>query len=129
MPRFSQRSKKELNTCDIRLRNLFNHVIKTYDCTILEGHRGEEKQERMVKEGKSKLHWPESKHNSSPCMALDVGPYPINWEKTYTWYHFAGYVLRTAHEMDIRIRWGGDWDRDLQFDDQTFKDLPHVELV
>ena len=36
-------------------------------------------------------------------------------------YHFAGYVLRFASEIRIPIRWGGDWDRDLDVNDQNFK--------
>ena len=42
-------------------------------------------------------------------------------------YYFGGYVLGTAQEMGIDIRWGGDWDGDRSISDQTFDDLVHFE--
>ena len=44
------------------------------------------------------------------------------------WYYFGGFVLGTAEEMEIDIRWGGDWDGDRSLEDQTFHDLPHFEV-
>ena len=44
------------------------------------------------------------------------------------WYYFGGFVLGTAEEMEIDIRWGGDWDSDRKLEDQTFHDLPHFEV-
>ena len=39
-------------------------------------------------------------------------------------------VLYAAGEVDHVIRWGGNWDRDgVILADQSFDDLPHVELV
>lgn len=44
-------------------------------------------------------------------------------------YFMAGLVMRTADILNIKIRWGGDWDGDQDFMDQTFNDLAHFELV
>ena len=44
------------------------------------------------------------------------------------WYYFGGFVLGTAEEMEIDVRWGGDWDSDRKLEDQTFHDLPHFEV-
>jgi len=44
------------------------------------------------------------------------------------WYYFGGFVLGTAQELGIDIRWGGDWDGDRDLDDQSFDDLPHFEV-
>ena len=79
MPRFSQESFSKLSTCHQDLQILFYEVIKSFDCTILEGYRNEQDQEKAFKEGNSKLHWPNGKHNSSPSRAVDVSPYPIDW--------------------------------------------------
>ena len=49
MPRFSRKSKGKLNTCDDRLVKLFNEVVKGFDCTVLEGHRGKEKQNAALR--------------------------------------------------------------------------------
>lgn len=129
MPTFGKRSKMLLATADQRLQDLFNEVIKHYDCAVIEGHRDEAKQNEAFKLGMSKLNWPNSPHNKTPSMAVDVAPYPVDWTDIKRFYHFAGYVLAVANQLGIKIRHGGDWDQDLDFKDQTFFDLPHFELV
>ena len=129
MPRFSVSSSARLNTCHIDLQRLFNRVVRDFDCTILEGHRGEADQNEYVRAGKSKLPYPHSKHNFEPSFAVDVAPYPIDWNDHERFYFFAGFVKGIAASMDLNIRWGGDWDSDTQVKDQTFMDLPHFELV
>ena len=37
------------------------------------------------------------------------------------------HLLRVAAGLDIEIRWGGDWDGDNEFTDQSFDDLVHFE--
>lgn len=128
MPKFSATSKLKLNTCSPLLRTLFNTVIETYDCQILEGHRGQAAQDKAFAEGKSKLKWPQGKHNSLPSKAVDVAPYPVDWKDSKRFYHFAGYVQGVAKELGIKVRWGGDWDSDLDFSDNTFDDLVHFEV-
>jgi peptidoglycan L-alanyl-D-glutamate endopeptidase CwlK len=44
-------------------------------------------------------------------------------------YYLAGMVKERARNLNISIRWGGDWDGDYRFFDQTFYDLVHFELV
>jgi peptidoglycan L-alanyl-D-glutamate endopeptidase CwlK len=129
MPSFGARSKQNLSSAHPDLQRLFNEVIKHIDCTVLEGHRDKEAQDKAFHEGKSQTKWPNSKHNSKPSMAVDVAPYPINWNDRERFYYFAGFVKATAVRMGINIRWGGDWDGDYDFRDQTFFDLPHFELV
>ena len=50
-------------------------------------------------------------------------------ESIKRWYSFGGYVKGVGISMGIEIRWGGDWDGDFVFKDQTFNDLPHFEEV
>ena len=69
-----------------------------------------------------------SKHNQEPSLAVDVAPWPIDWNDSHRFYHFAGFVLGIAAALNIRLRWGGDWDSDFDLRDQTFFDLPHFEL-
>ena len=128
MPRFSKRSTVKLLSCDEQLIVLFNEVIKTYDCSILCGHRGEQAQNEAFKNNRSSLAWPESKHNLYPSIAVDVAPYPINWNDSGRFYMFAGYVKRIAEELNISIRYGGDWNSDTFTTDQQFNDLVHFEL-
>ena len=69
-----------------------------------------------------------------------MAPYPVIWPDQQPtielqiaamkrFVYFAGYVKRVADDLGIAIRWGGDWDGDGDFSDQTFHDLPHFELV
>ena len=44
MPKFGNRSKQRLETCHEDLQEIFNEVIKYFDCSVLCGHRGEEDQ-------------------------------------------------------------------------------------
>jgi hypothetical protein len=120
MPKFSPKSLAKLNTCHPDLIKLFSEVIKTYDCTIICGHRGPEDQEQAFREGKSKLHYPESRHNSIPSEAVDVCPYPLkSWDhKPFT--KFSNIVKETAKELGIEIEWGGDF--------KGFFDGPHIQL-
>lgn len=62
-------------------------------------------------------------------MAVDAAPWPIDWNDTDRFLVFGGFVLGTAREQGLVIRWGGDWDSDWNLRDQTFIDLPHFELV
>ena len=128
MASFNEKSHLKLNTCDLRLQRVFHEVIKHFDCTIVEGHRGKERQNRMVEQRKSKAHWPNSKHNTVPSMAVDVTPYPIDWDDRERHTLFAGYVLATARAMGVDIRWGGDWNRDTHVRDNSFDDLVHFEI-
>ena len=128
MAKFGKRSKDRLNTCHEDLVDLFNEVIKHFDCTVLEGHRGQQLQNRYYNEGKSKVKYPNGKHNASPSNAVDIVPYPVDWKDTDRMYYFAGFVKGVAAVMGIPIRWGGDWDDDTEVKDTNFKDLHHFEL-
>ena len=129
MPRFGTKSKMNLATCDERLQKVFNEVIKRIDCSVLEGHRSQERQDKLYEEGKTKLKFPKGRHNMAPSYAVDVTPYPVNWKDRERQTLFAGYVLGTAHSMGIRLRWGGDWDMDYEVSDNKFDDFPHFELL
>ena len=133
MARFGPKSKERLSECNPKLQELFNEVIKHVDCSVLEGIRTKEKQDRMFAEGKSKFKYPGSKHNvaneKDKAIAIDVTPYPVDWEDRERQTLFAGLVIGVAKGMDINIRWGGDWDMDFEVNDNKFDDFPHFELI
>jgi peptidoglycan L-alanyl-D-glutamate endopeptidase CwlK len=128
MPRYSKRSKERLATCDEKLQDVFNEVIKHVDCSILEGHRSKERQNKLYDEGRTKVKYPDGRHNADPSKAVDVTPYPVNWEDRERQTLFAGFVLGIARGMGLRLRWGGDWDQDFQVMDNRFDDFPHFEI-
>ena len=132
MNEFSPRSKAELSTCHPELRRLFNEVLKLIDITVITGMRGEAAQNLAVLAGTSKLKYPLGKHNKTPSLAVDVAPYPLDWENRARFYYLAGIVKATAKQLNIKIRWGGDWDNDQTFNtrrEKMLSDLPHFELI
>lgn len=135
MPTFSPASAEKLATCDPRLQAILNEVIKAIDFTVLEGYRGREAQMEAVINGTSKLSWPNGKHNKSPSLAVDIAPFfhspgdKIDWKDLTAFGRLMGYVQRIAEEMNIKIRFGLDWDGDFRTRDENFVDAPHVEIV
>ena len=126
MPAFSKKSLSKLEGVDDRLVLLAHRVVeKHHDCTVIYGLRTEEEQRQLVEAGLSKTM--QSKHLEG--KAIDLAPYPIDWDNTKRFYYFAGMVLAAAKEFGFKIRWGGDWDMDNDLDDQKFMDLVHFELV
>lgn len=131
--RYSNSSRSKLDTCDERLQEIFNEAIKYIDITIVQGHRSKEEQNKYYREGKSEVQYPNSKHNSSPAKAVDAAPYVsgegIPWQDDRYFYYLAGIVMAIAKSKGINLRFGGDWDRDNNFSDQSFNDLVHYEIV
>lgn len=137
MNRFSESSERKLATCHSELQKLFRHVVMDYDCTVVCGHRGEEEQNKAYENGYSQLKWPESKHNTTPSLAVDVVPYEkggVDWGKLQSAF-FAGYVMGVADQLrrigtiKHRIRTGADWNRDYDVDDTKFWDACHFEIM
>ena len=129
MPSFGTSSRKKLDTCHKDLIDVCELVIETYDFTVLEGLRSDARQEELFRQGKSKLRAGQSKHNGELSFAVDIAPYPIDWNDTKRFYFLAGLMFQAAADLNIRLRWGGDWDNDWIHTDQSFHDLPHFELV
>jgi len=135
MPTFSDHSRSELATIHPDLRKVCEAVIDAFDIRVIEGHRDKERQNKLYRRGKSQLQYPDSKHNQQPSRAVDIAPYPIDWQAHDRFYLMAGHVQMAAYrllrrgEVAHQLRWGGDWDSDHDLDDQAFDDLPHFELV
>jgi hypothetical protein len=121
MPEFGSKSREKLKTCHNDLQLLFSEVIKDFDCSVICGHRNAKEQTEAFRAGKSEVIWPKSKHNQQPSLAVDVVPYPIDWNDLDRFYIFGGYVKKTAELMGIKIKWGGDF--------KSFFDGPHFELI
>ena len=102
--------------------------------SVLCGTRSKREQDEAHAAGKTKLLWPRSKHNATPSQAVDVIPYFLSGKQRYDWEdllafsRLAGVILAVAHRHGVKLRWGGDWDRDGRSADETFLDLPHFEL-
>lgn len=135
MPKFGTVSLSRLTTCHPDLQVLFSTVVEKFDCSVICGYRDQVAQTEYFLNKKSEVEYPNSKHNSYPSMAVDVAPYPVEWDDTHRFYYFAGQVMAVAAalygqgKMEHKVRWGGDWDSDTQVKDNKFNDLVHFELV
>jgi len=114
--KFSERSLKNLAQCHPDLQKIAHELIKEMDVTVICGHRGEKEQNEAVARGTSKVHWPNSKHNSFPSHAFDVCPVPINWEARARFVDMRTRMRAIADRLGIKVRFIS-WD------------LPHIELV
>ena len=121
-------SKEHLKTVHPELVEVMTAALELMDHSILEGYRSEERQNELKAAGKSKLSYPASKHNCLPSLAVDVIPYPTDWDDRERMTLFAGMVLGIGKAKGIDIRWGGDWNCDGEVKDNNFDDLPHFEL-
>ncbi len=159
MPQFSRSSRSKLATCHQDLQAIFTYVIDTYDCIVIRGYRSPERQYELYMKGREVTDDGEvaitdkdeivtykdgihklSKHNHHPSFAVDVAPYfpdhpHIRWDDSDAMRILAGRVMGTADVLrrygliDHHIRWGGNWDRDMDLHDQTFMDLVHFEII
>lgn len=139
MPKFGKRSQDNLSTAHEKLQTLFNAVIEEFDCTVICGYRSTEEQFELFKKGRERINgwWTivdkskvvtnidgntkKSNHNYKPSRAVDVVPYPLDWNDTKSFIAMAEVVRRKAKELNIDIKWGGDF--------TSLKDYPHFELV
>ena len=124
MPRFGKRSKERLKGVDRRLVSVLNELIKIMDVTVIEGLRSAERQEELLAKGATKVKY--SKHMEG--KAVDLAPYPIDWEDRDRFHYMGGMIRGIAKQLNVPVRWGGDWDSDGETKDNSFDDLVHVEI-
>ena len=135
MARLSRCSTQHLLSCHADLQLIIMEAIEVFDFSVLCGYRPKVEQERLFQECKTQVRYPNSKHNKTPSHAVDIAPYPINWKDKGRFMFLAGVInavaMRLLEEGAIthKIRWGGDWNCNRDFKDQTFFDLPHFELI
>jgi len=149
MPYFSRVSRERLETCDDRIIKVFTKLIETIDFSVLCGFRNQEDQEHAFKNGATRLHFPNSRHNAYPSEAIDIAPYwkespHIRWGAVHEWAQYpelkdqyqtfaeynnaclqaftilAEHAMNIAKEMDVELVWGGSW--------KSLRDYPHLEI-
>ena len=117
---FSEKSNSKLDGVDERLVRVAALALQLspVDFGITEGVRTLERQKELVKAGASRTL--KSKHLEG--KAIDVVAY-LNGEVRWDWPLYekiAKAFKQAAAELDVNIKWGGDW--------ATFKDGPHFQL-
>lgn len=130
--KFSKTSWARLEGVHPYLVDLFTAVLQLMDCTVIYGMRTFTEHQILFEKGLTKtMNSMHLKQEDGRAWAVDVAPYPIDWQNTKRFYFFAGLVIALADKYlpeGYYIRWGGDWDSDKDLDDQTFMDLVHFEL-
>ena len=132
--KFGNRSRQALAMVHPDLVKLCNKVLELglFDFGVTCGYRGQDEQDQLYFEGRSKVKWPNSKHNNKPSQAIDFVLYvngKVDWDNRDSWYMAVGVFRGVAAMLGIKIRVGGDFDGDFSTTDQTFFDLPHIELL
>ncbi|KHK00777.1 cell wall hydrolase [Desulfovibrio sp. TomC] len=119
---FGSRSLKALATCHPALQAVAHKAIAVtpVDFIVTEGFRGREAQEEAYANGFSKARWGKSPHNHEPSLALDVVPYPVDWDDVAKFKAIAAAFKQAAGELGVVLRWGGDF--------KSILDTPHFEI-
>lgn len=118
-------SSLHLATCHSDLRRIIESAAKGIDegdlayagirdMTVICGYRGQVAQDEAVSKGNSKTPWPKSAHNRVPSDAVDVAPYPINWDDVRSFEVLHAYIAGIAHALGVDLN-DISWDR------------PHIE--
>jgi peptidoglycan L-alanyl-D-glutamate endopeptidase CwlK len=136
MPKFGDKSLAMLATCHPDIQKVMNEAIKHMDFTVLYGTRTAAEQFELYKVGRSLVNgvWTvtgktvtnldginkKSNHNYSPSKAIDIAPFPINWNDISGFKKLAQVVKAAMVTVGVDLQWGGDW--------KKFIDYPHYEL-
>ncbi|QHR68746.1 endolysin [Escherichia phage flopper] len=126
--KLGQRSLDRLKGVNPSLVAVFKRACETmpFDVTVLEGLRTYERQQELLMKGATKVSV--SRHMSG--NALDIAPYPIDWNDLERFQTVAEHMFKAAEELGVVIRWGGTWERTFTKPVKwaKFLDAPHFEL-
>ncbi|WP_315569474.1 M15 family metallopeptidase [Haemophilus parahaemolyticus] len=127
MFKFSQRSEDNLNGVHPDLIKVVRRALQlsTVDFTVIEGVRTKARQKELFAKKATKTM--NSRHLTG--HAVDLVPYPLDWNNKHAFEQVAQAMLKAAKELGITIRWGGDWNINGRSDDEKFYDGPHFELL
>ena len=120
MPKFSRVSRSRLATCHPDLQKIMAVAIQYFDFKVISGSRTVAEQREKVENGFSKTM--NSKHVSSPSQAVDIAPWPIDWNDTRRFIYLAGHVKAIAASLGTPLIWGGDCDNDTSVSDNRIND-------
>ena len=117
---FSKRSLKNLEGVRPELVKVVKRALEitTVDFTVIEGRRTLARQKQLLKSGATRTL--RSRHLTG--HAVDLAPW-VNGAVRWDWplfYPIARAMKQAARELNVKIRWGGDWKR--------FRDGPHFQL-
>lgn len=125
-------SAAKLNGVHPDLRSVIEEAGKYVDFIVTDGVRDLATQQRLVDEGKSKTM--KSKHLVQPSgfsHAVDIVPYfngKVDYNDISRYRNIVFFIKGIGAAKGIMLRLGADWNGNFTHTDQTFTDLPHLEL-
>ena len=137
---FSERSLNNLKGVHPKLVAVVKRALELspIDFTVLEGVRSQARQDELWAQGRTKpgavVTWVQTSGTHGIQAdgyghAVDLAPYPIDWNNFERFDQLANVMFAAAKELDVKIRWGGDWDMDKIIHERGESDSPHYELV
>ena len=126
--KFGASSLKKLEGVDKRLVEVLKEAISIspIDFTIVEGLRSIERQEALVKEGKS--HTLKSKHIDGLAVDICACVPKVDFNATIDTALIVGIVYAIANKIGLKLRLGAIWDGHSYYNN-SFKDLYHIEIL
>lgn len=128
MPHLGPASLRRIATCDPRLQLVCRDVIKVTDFAVTCGHRTLAEQVVKWEQGRTTpgkiVTWAkpgESVHGTNPSRAIDLAPFPIDWDNEQRFIELGGMMLYAAALRGIALEWGGHWSK-------RRRDLPHYQV-
>lgn len=122
-----------LKGVDETLVNIVKRAIEIseVDFSVLEGVRTLERQRELYAQGRTApgkvVTWTmKSKHIDG--KAVDLVPYPLDWNDLSKFDKIRNAMFQAAKEQDVNLRWGADWDGDGKYREKGEYDSPHFEL-
>ena len=126
-------SLARLKGVDEQLVNIVKRAIEIseVDFTVLEGVRTLERQSELYAQGRTApgkiVTWTmKSRHIEG--KAVDLVPYPLDWNDLEKFNKIKDAMFQAASEQDVNLRWGADWDGDGKYREKGEYDSPHFEL-
>lgn len=126
-------SLARLQGVDETLVNVVKRAIEIseVDFSVLEGVRTLERQRELYAQGRTApgkiVTWTmKSKHIDG--KAVDLVPYPLDWNDLEKFNKIKDAMFQAARELDVNLRWGADWDGDGNYREKGEYDSPHFEI-
>lgn len=137
---FSERSLNNLKGVHPKLVAVVKRALElsTIDFTVLEGVRSQARQDELWAQGRTKpgqvVTWVQTSGTHGIQAdgfghAVDLAPYPIDWNDFARFDQLANTMFIAAKELNVTLRWGGDWDMDSVIHERGESDSPHFELI
>jgi len=121
MAKFGRQSLENLRGVHPAIVAVLIEAVQYMDFSVLEGVRSVERQVVLYENGDSSTM--NSLHIKQPdgyAHAVDVAPYPIDWDDKRRFAYLAGLIMGIAEMRGTPLTWGGHW--------TTLVDMPHFQL-